>query len=160
MITLAVDDRLSIAQQIRDMMEELDPGGCHYAGSDPAEAKKLAAEIRPDLIWLDIEMPGTKGLEMASEIKAVLPDTNIVFVTGYSEYALDAFGMHVSGFILKPVSKEKLADEIANLRKPVRSHDGDDVLLKIQCFGNFEAFGKNGIVKFSRSLSKEAFAYL
>ena len=160
MITLAVDDILSIAKQIRDLMEEIDPEGSHYAESDPAGIRKLAVEKRPDLIWLDIEMPGYNGLELAAEIKTILPDTNIVFVTGYSKYAVDAFGMHASGYVMKPVTKERLLDEIANLRIPPKNGSGDGALLRVQCFGNFEVFGRDGIVKFGRSLSKEAFAYL
>lgn len=160
MISIAIDDVLSIAQQIRDLMTEIDPEGSHYAESDPAEVQRLAKKIKPDLIWLDIEMPGRNGLELAAEIKTVLPDTNIVFVTGYSDYAVDAFGMHVSGYVLKPVTKERLLDEIANLRIPPKKGRGDEALLRIQCFGNFEVFGDDGIVKFGRSLSKEAFAYL
>ncbi|MBR3124056.1 MAG: response regulator [Mogibacterium sp.] len=160
MITLAVDDILSTAQQIRDLMKEIDPEGCHYAESDPGEVHRLAIEKRPDLIWLDIEMPGINGLELAAEIKTNLPDTNIVFVTGYSNYAVDAFGMHVSGYVLKPVTKERLLDEIENLRIPLKEKPDDEKLLRVQCFGNFEVFGRDGIVKFGRSLSKEAFAYL
>ena len=160
MITLAVDDILSIAQQIRDLMKEIDPDGSHYAESDPAEIQRLVIEKRPDLIWLDIEMPGLNGLELAAEIKTALPDTNIVFVTGYSDYAVDAFGMHVSGYVLKPVTKDRLLDEIANLRIPLKDEPDDKNRLRVQCFGNFEVFGRDGIVKFGRSLSKEAFAYL
>ena len=160
MITLAVDDILSIAKQIRDLMKEIDPEGSHYAESDPTGIQKLAVEKRPDLIWLDIEMPGYNGLELAAEIKTILPDTNIVFVTGYSKYAVDAFGMHASGYVMKPVTKERLLDEIANLRVPPKDESADETLLRVQCFGNFEVFGHEGIVKFGRSLSKEAFAYL
>lgn len=160
MITLAVDDILPIAQNIRDLMKEIDPEGSHYAESDPGKIQKLAIEKKPDLIWLDIEMPGLNGLELVAEIKAKLPDTNIVFVTGYSDYAVDAFGMHVSGYVLKPVTKERLLEEIANLRIPPKDGQGDEKLLRVQCFGNFEVFRHDGIVKFGRSLSKEAFAYL
>ena len=160
MISIAIDDRLLIAQQIKALMDEIDPEGSHYSGSDPIEMQRLAVDIKPDLMWLDIEMPGTDGLAMAAEIKSVLPDTNVVFVTGYPQYAVDAFGMHVSGFVVKPVTKERLINEIENLRNPVKGKQADDKLLRIQCFGNFEVFGPEGIVRFSRSLSKEALAYL
>ena len=160
MVTLAIDDTLSAAKQIRDMMIEIDPDGTHYAGDDPAEMQKLAFELKPDLIWLEAAISGGYGLEMAAEIKRILPDTNVVFVTDHSEYAVDAFRMHISGFIVKPASKERLIDEIANARNPIKSKYNDKSLITIQCFGNFEVFSQNKIVKFKRSLSKEAFAYL
>ena len=160
MITLAIDDISSVAQQIRGIMLEIDPDGVHYAASEPVEIQKFALEVKPDLIWLDIEMPDVNGLNAASEIKTLLPDTNIVFVTGYPEYAIEAFGMHASGYILKPVTQKKLLDEIENLRKPVGSDSKGTELLRVQCFGNFEVFGPNGVVRFRRSLSKEALAYL
>ena len=158
MVTLAVDDSLTIAQQIRDCMTEIDPEGTHFAGDDPEEMLGIVAEKKPDIVWLDVVMPGMDGLEMAAEIRQLSPDSNIVFVTGHPGYALDAFGVHASGYVLKPVTKEKLAGEIADLRRPVRSRDKD--LLRVQCFGNFEVFGRDGIMRFSRKLSKEAFAYL
>lgn len=59
---------------------------------------------------------------------------------------------------MKPANEEKLRKEIENLRRPIPQKD--DSLLKVQCFGNFEVFGEDGILKFSRLLGKEAFAYL
>lgn len=69
MITLAVDDRLPTAQQIRDIMIGIDPEGAHWAGDDPEELLGSVKEKKPDIVWLDIEMPGMGGLEVASEIK-------------------------------------------------------------------------------------------
>lgn len=158
MITLAVDDRLSVAQQIMEMMYEIDPEGTHFAGSDPEEAIRSIKNDKPDIVWLDIEMPGVNGLEMAAKIKKVSPESNIVFVTGFPEYAVDAFGIHVSGFVLKPATAEKLRSEICELRRPVHVKYNNPV--RVQCFGNFEIFVRGSIVKFTRSLSKEALAYL
>ena len=159
MVTLAIDDVLTDAQLIRDLMTEIDPEGSHYAGSDAAEMQKLAIEVKPDVIWLDVEMKGRSGLEMAAEIGKVLPDSNLVFVTDRAEYAVEAFSLHVSGFVIKPVTKERIREEIAHLRKPIKSLE-NSALLRVQCFGNFEAFGRDGRLKFKRSLSKEALAYL
>ena len=161
MITIACDDVLSIAQQIREMVEEIDPYGTHHACSDVEELFSLAGKTKPDIVWLDIEMPGASGLEASAEIKKVSPDTNIVFVTAYTDYAIDAFKMHAGGYVLKPVSEQRLRDEIDNIRRSSgKKEEHNSGLLRIQCFGNFEVFGKNGIVRFSRSLSKEALAYL
>lgn len=159
MVTLAIDGTLSAAEQIRDLMIEIDPDGAHYAGDDPVKMQKLAFELKPDVIWLEVAMPGGNGLGMAAEIRRILPDTNVVIVTDHLEYAIDAFRMHVSGFIVKPATKERLLDEVINARIPIADH-GYESQLTIQCFGNFEVFCRNKIVKFKRSLSKEAFAYL
>ncbi len=158
MITISVDDNLSEAQHIRDMMNVIDPAGTHIAGADPAALLWSVEQIRPDIVWLDIRMPGMSGLEMAAEIMKVSPGSNIVFVTGCPEYALRAFGMHASGYMMKPATEENLREEIENLRRPALKRDNR--LLRIQCFGNFEVFRHENIVKFTRSLSKEALAYL
>lgn len=158
MITIAVDDKLSVAQEIRDMMNGIDPEGVHMAGDDPNEMLASVGKCKPDIVWLETEMSGMNGLEMAKKIGEISPSSNIVFVTGNPEYAVDAFGLHVSGYVLKPATEEKLRSEIENLRHPVIERD--DKLLRVQCFGNFEVFGPEGILRFTRSLSKEAFAYL
>lgn len=158
MITLAVDDRLSFAQQIRDLMCGIDPEGTHLAEDDISVAIRCIEENRPDIVWLDIEMPEMSGLELAAEIKTISPDSNIVFVTAHPEYAAEAFRMHVSGYVLKPVSEKKLRNEIENLRRPVELKESSPI--SVQCFGNFEVFSASERVRFSRSLSKEAFAYL
>jgi len=158
MVTLAIDDMLSSAQQIKDMMIGIDPDGTHLSGDDSAGLIGSVEKNRPDIVWLDIEMPGMSGLEVAAEIKKKSPASNIVFVTGFPEYAVDAFGMHVSGYVLKPATEEKLRKEIENLRHPIVQKD--ESLLNVHCFGNFEVFSSEGIVKFSRALSKEALAYL
>ena len=158
MITLAVDDKPVISEYISKLMYEIDPEGTHISVHEQKDAIESVEKYKPDIIWLDIEMPGMNGLNMAVKIKEISPETNIVFVTGYSDYAVDAFGLHVSGFVLKPVTKEKLLAEIDNLRRPISKPDNK--LLDVRCFGNFEVFCKGEIVRFSRSISKEAFAYL
>lgn len=158
MKTLAVDDRLNLANDIVEIMEKLDPEGNHEAECDQPSALEKIREEKPDIVWLDVEMPGMSGLEMAAEIKKLSPFSNIVFVTAYPHYALDAMGLHASGFIVKPVTEDRLKDEMENLRHPVVKTD--NTLLRIQCFGNFDVFCKGKKVRFSRSLSKEALAYL
>lgn len=158
MVTLAIDDRLSVAQQVAEMMAEIDPGGWHTAEDDPTRLLSSVEENKPDIVWLEIVMPGMNGLEMAAKIKQISPETNIVFVTDFPEYAIDAFGMHVSGFVVKPATVDKLREEIDNLRHPVSAKR--ECRVRVQCFGNFEVFVDGNIMKFARSLGKEALAYL
>lgn len=100
MITVSVDDKIASARLISDMMKKLDPDGTHEEEKDPEKALERIVRLHPDIVWLDIEMSGMNGLELAAEIKKKSPFTNIVFVTGHPEYAIDGFSLHVSGFVL------------------------------------------------------------
>ena len=112
-----------------------------------------------DVAFLDIHMRGINGLALAKKIKDLRPQCNLIFVTGYSEYAADALSMHASGYIIKPVSSEAIAAELQDLRHPVVRLP--DAMLQVRCFGNFEVFSPDGEpVKFSRTKAKELFAYL
>ena len=66
----------------------------------------------PDVVFSDIEMPGINGLDFAVQFKRICPETKIIFVTAYSEYALEAFRLHVHGYILKPVMAERVREEL------------------------------------------------
>ncbi|MBR1675436.1 MAG: response regulator [Eubacterium sp.] len=108
MITFSVDDQPNVSDEIVKIMKEIDPSGSHHAFMDPQKALKFVKENEPDVAWLDIEMPGISGLQLAMEIKKISGKTNIVFVTGYEKFAYDSFQLHASGFILKPVTKEAI----------------------------------------------------
>ena len=115
--------------------------------------------FRPDVAFLDIEMPGMTGIELAAAVKAVAPEVNIVFVTGYSEYALEAMKLRPSGYVMKPATKEKIVIELDNLRNPPKMVKADKKV-KIICFGNFEVYVDDKPIVFLRSKSKELLAYL
>ena len=119
------------------------------------EAKKNGC----DIAFLDIHMSGMDGVEAAKKLKEINPKMNIIFVTGYSEYAGEAMRLHASGFIMKPVNKEKVAAELEDLRFPIVPKQ--NALLRVQCFGNFDVFTPDGKpLHFERSRAKEVFAYL
>ncbi len=159
MISLSVDDRLAAARAITDIMKHIDPEGTHEEEKDPVRALEKVMTMHPDIVWLDIEMAGMNGLELAAKIKKQSPFTNIVFVSGHPEYAMDGFSLHVSGFLVKPVTEAKILNEIVNLRRPVLYNS--NALIRVQCFGSFEVFDRSDKpLHFSRSMSKEAFAYL
>jgi len=114
--------------------------------------------FRPDAAFLDIKMPGMTGLEMAKEIKSASPHTNIVFVTAFSDYALDALALHPSGYIMKPATEEKIRGELDNLRYPPEQKPTGRI--QVQCFGNFEVYQNGEPLDFPRSRAKEVLAYL
>ena len=125
----------------------------------PRELLEAAKENGCDIAFLDIHMRGMDGVELARELKAVNPKMNIIFVTGFSDYMGEAMSLHASGYIMKPVNKEKVEQELADLRFPITPKS--NVLLRVQCFGNFDVFTPEGAhVRFERSKAKEVFAYL
>ena len=113
----------------------------------------------PDVAFLDIEMPGTTGLELARVLKIICPKLNIIFVTGYSKYALEALTMRPSGYLTKPVTKEDICTEMQNLRNPP-ARTVPAKRIRIQCFGGFDVFVDGEVLRFPRAKCKELLAYL
>ena len=109
-----------------------------------------------DVAFLDINMRGMGGLALAEKMIAVRPTCKIVFCTGYEEYAIPAFRLHVSGYLMKPISAEDVQAEIDNI-KGVRQKEKP---LTVKCFGNFEVYVKNEKLMFKRLKTKELFAFL
>jgi len=139
-------------------IQEVAPEAEVLSFSDAAEALAAIREqgIRPDVVFTDIEMPGMSGLELAAELKTLCPDTRVVFVTGYSEYAVEAFRLHVSGYILKPLDPERIQEELGP--HAAAPETGGDLF--IRCFGFFEVFWKGEPLMFARRQTKELLALL
>lgn len=156
-ILLADDEKLSL-ELLEDAVRQACPDSKIFPFRKADELLDFASETLCDVAFLDIEMPTMTGVEIAKKLKEIYPSTNIVFVTGYSEYMGIAFSMHISGYILKPVTKEAVERELENLRYPVNNIGTKRV--RIQTFGDFEIFIDNVPAQISRSKSKEILAYL
>ena len=126
------------------------------SGDEALEVLNQTAEY-PDIVFSDIEMPGTNGLEFAVRLKQISPRTEIVFVTAYAKYALYAFRVRADGYILKPLTEEEVLEEINGMNDIRDEREG---LLKIRCFGSFEVFWKGEPLPFETEKTKELFAYL
>lgn len=74
-----------------------------------------------DVAFLDIEMPGMSGIELAKKLKDIKPYLNIIFVTAYTDYALEVHSLYVSGYLLKPIKKEDVVTALDNLRNPIKA---------------------------------------
>ncbi len=127
--------------------------------TDSAKALEWVRENTLDVAFLDIDMTGMDGITLAGKIKEIRPDVDIIFLTGHKEYALDAFSLHASGYMLKPVSADKFDREVSYIisrrlpeQKP--SH------IAIVTFGKFDVYVDGNLVSFSRSKAKELLAYL
>ena len=156
MIAIAVDDEvlmlgalvkaISASPDIREVTKF----------SDCEEALDFAKKNSVDIAFLDINMRGMGGLALAERIVAARPNCKIVFCTGYEEYAIPAFKLHASGYLMKPISAEDVQGEIDNI-KGVRQKEKP---LTVKCFGNFEVYVKNEKLMFKRLKTKELFAFL
>ena len=155
---LALDDcELALASLVQAISEAV-PGVEIFSFRKPSLLIKEAAGKAWDIAFLDIQMFGMNGLEVAKILKDNYPKINIIFVTAYANHAKNAFDLYPSGYVLKPVTKEAILREIENLRHPIASNTVDKVL--VQTFGNFEVFNKGKPLVFGRLKSKETFAYL
>ena len=156
---LCVDDEPLALEMLTEAIGEAEPNAELKAFRKQSELLAEAEQNGCDIAFLDIHMRGMNGVELAKKLKEVNPKMNIIFVTGYDEYTGDAMRLRASGYVMKPVTKEKLEEELKELRFPIEPKS--DALLKVQCFGNFDVFTPDGTpVHFERSKSKEVFAYL
>lgn len=156
MIAIAVDDEalmlgalvaaLEVSPDIKEVVKFSDcEAALDYARNNPI-----------DIAFLDINMRGMGGLELAKLILEARSCCKIVFCTGYEEYAIPAFKLHASGYLMKPISAEDVQGEIDN----IKGIHQNEKLLTVKCFGNFEIYVKNKPLVFKRLKTKELFAFL
>ncbi len=157
-ILLVDDEELQLIRLTDEVKKVLPIETIIYSFLNPLEALSKVKSIKLDIAFLDIEMPGINGINLAKELKKINPTINIIFVTAYNSYALDAYKLHASGYLTKPVSASKIKEELELLRHPISLKE--EKKLQIKCFGNFEIFYKGEPLKFSYQKSKEVFAYL
>lgn len=155
---IAVDDEKLALDALVDSIEKTEPDAIVTGFRRPAEALAFIQETVCDVAFLDIKMRGMTGLELARQIKDIQGDINIVFVTGYSEYTLDAFRLYASDYLLKPATPEAVRQALEHLRNPIRP--GMNKRVRFQCLGNFEVFVDNRPLVFKRAKAKEVLAYL
>ena len=154
----AIDDEENALEYIVRKIKAAEPSAEVLAFTDPNEAIKSAKNLMFDVVFLDIQMPGINGIDTARKLKKINLKSNIVFVTGYSDYTIDAFAVDASGYLLKPATTEQVRHALDNLRYPIQSVEGPCVT--VQCFGNFEIFCNGEPIRFKYSKSKELLAYL
>ena len=173
MTVVAVDDEeisLMCLEAFLDSMDDVDKVLTFSNAEDTIDYFKTG---KADAAFLDIQLylsGGTlNGLMLAAKIKELCPECHVVFVTSCPEYAVDAFKLHVSGYIVKPVTREAARKELdyiimekraaSNARGFVEEKE-EEPKVRVQCFGNFEVFWKNKPIIFQLSKAKELFAYL
>lgn len=154
---LCVDDEPAVLGLVVSMCEDM-PWPTTVTGfTRVAEALEWLGANRVDVALLDVNMPGASGIDLARAVKHDSPETAIVFLTGYADFAVDAFAMHASGYVLKPVSRERLREELEHAA-PEKARGVARV--EARTFGNFDLLVDGRPVAFARSMAKELLAYL
>lgn len=155
---IIVDDEQLAVDNLTQLLKKVVPTAAVSGFTDLDDALAYLQHQEVDIAFLDIELGEYNGITLASMCKQYRPNINIIFVTGYSQYSMDAFKLHASGYLLKPVREADLLHEINNLRNPLVQKD--KLRLRVHTFGHFEVFLDEKPVKFSRAKCKELFAYL
>lgn len=159
MRVIAVDDEQLALQNLSLILKRFSDINELNTFCIPSKAIEWLAHHHADVAFLDINMQKMDGLTLAKQIKERMPNCAVIFVTGYCEYAVQAFEIHASGYLMKPVRPEAVRRELDHILDPL-APCGAGNNLRIQCFGNFEVFAKGIPVKFKRSKTKELLAYL
>jgi len=105
---LVVDDEKPARDRLRQILEDEDAYEVVGEAANGHEALELAAQLSPDVVLLDIRMPGMEGIETAHHLNAMEKAPAVVFTTAYDEYAIDAFEARAIGYVLKPVRRSRL----------------------------------------------------
>ena len=115
---IMVEDRKIILSGSLPVLEEVMPNAAVTGFTRPTEAVEYAKNNRVALAMLDIELGKTNGLELCNTLLDICPQTNVIFLTAYSDYAFDAWKTGASGFMLKPITAESLREQLKKLRHP------------------------------------------
>jgi len=123
---IIVDDCKAILSDGLNVLEEALPNAAITGFIKPKEAIEYAQTNQVALAILDIEMGRTSGFELSQKLLEINSRTNIVFLTAYADYSLDAWKTTASGFLLKPVTAEKIHEMLKRLRYPIFPMGGED----------------------------------
>ncbi|MBQ6927226.1 MAG: response regulator [Oscillospiraceae bacterium] len=158
MNAICVDDEAQVLRHIVSSCRKIRLLETVQGFTRPEEALDWVQDHPADLALLDIDMPDMTGLELARRLRKRHPGIAIIFLTAFSQYALDAYEVHPTSYLLKPFDQERLAREVEYVlsgrenKRPAH--------IAVQTFGHFEILVDGKTLAFRRSKSKELLAYL
>ena len=155
---IAVDDEEYALMGLIEEIKKVEPDSEVTGFSSSKKALEYVENHSVQAAFLDIEMPGIGGIELAQKLLMQQPKLNIIFVTAYQDYYKEAFSLYASGYVLKPARAEEIKNEFDHLRYPVEQQAKH--LMVVETFGCFEVFVEGKALHFKRAKSMEALAYL
>jgi len=138
MKVLIVDDEAPARARLRAMLEDIDGYNACGEAANGAEALVLTEQTEPDILLMDIRMPGLDGLEAAQHLQSLEQPPAIIFTTAYNAFALQAFEAHAVDYLLKPVRQERLVEALQHAQRLTRVqaatlHEADEQTGARQC---------------------------
>lgn len=114
---VVVDDEPLARSRLTRMLSEITAAPCEVVAqaSNAVEAMTALTRYAPDVVFLDIQMPGISGIELAQRLRADADLTAVVFVTAHPEHAVRAFELHAADYLTKPVNTQRLLDCVQRL---------------------------------------------
>lgn len=163
MITaVLVDDMRPALRELEFLLKKYTEISIVGMYTDPLTAIEKIGELKPLVVFLDINMPQLRGIDAGSRILDLSPKTDIVFVTAYDQYAVEAFELHALDYLLKPVAEDRLKKTVARLQKKLPlAKEQHSLKLQIRCFGRFQmGWEDREPIKWRTEKAKELFAFL
>ena len=117
---LIVDDEAPARERLRSLLAEIGDFDIAGEAAHGEQALKLSVDLSPDVVLLDVRMPGMDGIEAARQLNSLVEPPAVIFTTAYDEYAINAFDAQAVGYLLKPIRKEKLAAALAQAGRLTR----------------------------------------
>ena len=154
---IVVDDEPLVLADIGTVLKTTVPGAECRLFSLPSQAISYAGGNQIDVAFLDIELGTMNGLVLAKKLKDLQPDLHIIFVTSHEKYALEAFSVHATGYLMKPVMPADITREMTFLYGEAADQKKT---VCIQTFGGFSVLVNGKPVNFTRTKSKELLACL
>ena len=118
-VVIIVDDSKIILTGGMPVLEKALPNATITGFTKPSQALEYARQNRVALAFLDIEIGSASGIDLCNMLLEINPHTNIIFLTAYEEYSINAWKTEASGFLLKPITLESVRAELKKLRHPV-----------------------------------------
>ncbi len=153
--TIIVDDEIKSRQGLDKMIREIEGFDLIASCKNGAEAIEVIDRLKPQLVLLDIQMPGISGFDV---LKSIVHSPFIIFITAYDQYAIKAFEYHAIDYILKPFTDKRFFDALTNAKTLLQGKELNNSLASLQqMIDNFSLSGKDESISSNLDLGKFIF---